>query len=118
MTHLGTATTLAATGSDGDWSGIGLLFYAAGFLFFAANYLRYRNTDKRYRHESRTRTQTSDLRARDDYVRSLKGLRSSTMQGANHRSVGGALNGTARLTGSAASGVRRLLHVSGRRGSG
>ncbi|WP_407320188.1 hypothetical protein UQW22_06955 [Isoptericola halotolerans] len=116
MTYLSTATTLA-TGSDGDWSGIGLLFYAAGFLFFAANYLRYRNTDKRYRHESRTRTETSDLRARDDYVRSLQGLRSSTMRGANHRTVSGALNGTARLAESVPGGVRRLLR-SGRHGSG
>jgi hypothetical protein len=117
VTYLSTATTLATSGSDGDWSGIGLLFYAAGFIFFAVNYLRYRNTDKRYNHESRTRTETSDLRARDDYVRSLEGLRSSTMQGANHRSVSGALNGTAQLTESATGGVRRLLHGFGRHGS-
>lgn len=109
MTRLAEVTVLASTDS-GDWSSVGLLFFAAGFVFYAVMYLRYRNTDKRYQHESRTRTVTHDMRARDEKVRSLKGLKNSRMRGANHRSVKGALN--------SGGGAAKLMSALGRHGTG
>lgn len=110
MTGLET-TVLAAAGSDGsgDWSLVGLVLFASGFVFYAVTYVRYRNTDKRYRHESRTRTVTTGMQARDEKVRSLTGLRSSRMRGANNRSVRGALN---------SGGVRKLASDLGLGGTG
>lgn len=78
---------LAAGSSDGDGTSIGWVFLLSGFLFYGLMYARYRNTDKRHRHESETRASLHDVRAIDEYRRSLKGVSNRRMKGANNDEV-------------------------------
>src|SRR5699024_219320 len=105
---LPTTVILAAT-SENDWSTAGLVFYLSGFIFFGVMYLRYRNSDKRFRHESRTRSELANMRARDDFVRSQKGLKNSSLHGANNRQVSGSLNSLSQLSGLAGGNVQQAL---------
>ena len=84
---------LAESGSESDGRSIGLLFLLSGFLFYGAMYLRYRNTDKRHHHESETEATMLDVRAVDNHVQTLKGVKSARLQGANNRAVRGRSTG-------------------------
>lgn len=107
---LSTASSLiVASASDGDWTAIGFLFFFAGFVFYGIMFLRYRNADKRYHHESRTRTQRNNLQARDDFVKSQKGLSNSKLRGANNTEVSGSLNSLSKLTGLAGGNLQNIL---------
>lgn len=68
-----------------------LLFLLSGVIFFFAMYSRYRNQGARHYHEKETKTEVSDLRCTDDFVRSRHKLSYSTMHGANNTHVGGTL---------------------------
>lgn len=78
---------LAESSSDSDGRGVGLLFLLSGFVFYGAMYLRYRNSDKRHRHESETDATMLDVRAVDNHVQTLKGVKNARLQGANNRLV-------------------------------
>ncbi|WP_278235642.1 hypothetical protein [Isoptericola sp. AK164] len=105
------AAVLASTGSDGDPGAFGLVFFLSGFVFFFVIFARYRNADKRYRHEKQTRTVTKNIEVRDDFVRSRKGLSNRTMDGANHDSVSGSLNPTARSVHGLMREINRYRHL-------
>lgn len=78
---------LAESSSDEGSGGIGLLFLLSGFVFYGAMYLRYRNTDKHHKHESETEARMLDVRAVDNHIKTLKGVKNARLQGANNRLV-------------------------------
>lgn len=82
----------AAESGDDEINGIAYLFLSLGFVYFGLMFLRYRNIGKRHHHESETASAKADIRARDDFVRTLTGLKNSRMRGANETSVRGSLN--------------------------
>lgn len=84
---------LAESSSDSDGRGVGLLFLLSGFVFYGAMYLRYRNSDKRHRHESETEATMLDVRAVDNHVQTLKGVKNATLRGANNTAVRGRSTG-------------------------
>ena len=65
-----------------DWA-----FSFSGLAFFLFIYLKYRNTNARHTYETDTKTQISNLREVDNFVKSEKGLRSATMVGANNTRI-------------------------------
>lgn len=76
--------------ADGDSEGVGnlgLILLLSGFIFYGVVYLRYRNTDKRHRHESETEATMLDIRAVDQQINTLKGVKNSKLRGANNREV-------------------------------
>ena len=88
------AQILAESDSEGGAGNVGFLFMAAGFVFYSYVYIRYRNSDKRHRHETETKVELHDIRARDEFYRSLSGLSNSSMEGANDKKVYGAQHGS------------------------
>ncbi|MCL3862499.1 hypothetical protein [Actinotalea sp. K2] len=95
-----TSELLASSGSsDGDGSGFAYLFLLSGFIFYGAMFVRYRNTDKRHRHESETKASMHDVRAADQFHRSLRGVSNARMKGANNRQVHGARRGLSQTLG-------------------
>ncbi len=80
---------VTASSSSDDGSGLALLLLLAGPVFYGLMFLRYRNTDKRHRHESETKATMHDVRATDEYHRSLKGVSHRRMKGANNDRTGG-----------------------------
>lgn len=85
------ALEVLASSGDDDGGNIGLLFLLAGPAFYALIYFRYRNTHRRHKHEKETEAEVHDMQAGDHFVRRRTGLKSSTMSGANHKAVRGAL---------------------------
>ncbi len=84
---------VTAASSDGDGSsGFAFLFLLAGPIFYLVMYLRYRNANQRHRHESETKFERLNETYSDRLVEHRKGLKSATMEGANHLAVRGALN--------------------------
>lgn len=93
-----TTDLLIVASSSDDGSGLPFLLLLAGPAFYVLMYLRYRNVDKRHHHESETKATMHDVRATDEYHRSLKGVSHSRMKGANNNRNGG-LGGLARNLG-------------------
>lgn len=72
-----------------------LLGPIGGVGFFMMVYLRYRNTNKRHAYERETKSDVLDMRTYDQRVSSVKGVRNSSIAGANHGSPRSRLgNGT------------------------
>ena len=69
---------------DFDWNWI---FLAAGFVYYFIMFARYRNQGARHRYETETKTEISNLRKVDDFVKHEKGLSNSHMKGANNKSI-------------------------------
>ncbi|MBR1377178.1 MAG: TFIIB-type zinc ribbon-containing protein [Bacilli bacterium] len=67
-----------------DW-----LFLLLGFIYFIIMYTKYRNSNARHAYEKDTKTNMSNIRKVDTYLRSNKGLTSATMAGANNTRVSG-----------------------------
>lgn len=78
--------------SDSETNALPYLLFLSGFVFYGYVFLRYRNADKRHKHEKETEAELQNVRVRDDYQRTLKGLSNARMKGANHTSVRGSLN--------------------------
>lgn len=83
---LATATQILADSDEGGGS-IAPLFLLAGFIFYGFMYLKYRNINKRHKHESETEATLHNMRADDQFNKSLKGLSESRMAGANNHDV-------------------------------
>ena len=60
---------------------------SAGFIFFFIFYSRYRNAGARHTHELETKSNIKNLKSDDTFIRSLTGLKNSSMYGANNFSV-------------------------------
>ena len=65
------------------------LFLLMGLLYFIIMYTRYRNSNARHTYETETKKSMANLREVDDFIRSEKGLKNSTMVGANNKCVNG-----------------------------
>ena len=63
------------------------LFALAGFIFFFMMNIRYRNANARHKHEIETKKEMKNLRSEDIYIKKLKGLTNSKMNGANNKNV-------------------------------
>lgn len=72
-----------------DWE-YNYIFLALGIIYFIFMYLRYRNSNARHFYEKETKTEMSNLVSRDDFIETRKKLTSSSIEGANNRSVRGA----------------------------
>ena len=69
---------------DSDW-----IFLSSGIIFFIVIYGKYRNANARHTYETDTKTNMSNLRKVDNFIKSRKGLSNSTMNGANNKLVNG-----------------------------
>ena len=80
------AAFLLTSKSDKDWPWI---FLVAGIIYFAVKYAKYRNSGARHSHESETKSNLTNLKKEDIFVKKEHGLSSSTMQHANNKRVSG-----------------------------
>ena len=69
---------------DFDWNWI---FLAAGFVYYGIMFARYRNQGARHKYETETKTEVSNLKKKDEFVKHEKGLSNSHMRGANNKSI-------------------------------
>ena len=69
---------------DFDWN---WLFLALGFVYYFIMYARYRNQGARHRYESETKTEVSNLKKDDKFVKHMTGLSNASMKGANNKSI-------------------------------
>ncbi len=67
------------------------LFLLSGVIYYFAIYGKYRNTSARHRHEAETKSNMSNLQTQDVYVKKLRKLERSNIEGANNKRVSGAL---------------------------
>jgi len=61
----------------------------SGIAYFILMYFRYRNKNARHSHETETKTSIFNLRKVDNFIKKLKRLRDSEMDGANNKRVNG-----------------------------
>jgi len=65
------------------------IFLLAGFVYYAIIYAKYRNQGARHSHEKETKSNMTNLRKVDVFVKKKKGMSNSTMEGANNKRVSG-----------------------------
>ncbi|HJJ04675.1 MAG TPA: TFIIB-type zinc ribbon-containing protein [Clostridiaceae bacterium] len=87
---LGLVAMLFTKTDDNNWP---WLFLLSGFVYFWIIYSKYRNTGARHNHETETKSNMSNLRKVDTFVRKRTRLDDSTMEGANNRRVKGSSMG-------------------------
>ena len=80
------ASIAVSNKTDDSWPWI---FLIAGFLYFVIMYGKYRNKGARHRHETETKTNVTNLRKVDEFVKHKKRLSNSTMENANNKKVSG-----------------------------
>lgn len=73
-------------GTEKSWPWIFLL---AGVIYFIVIYGKYRNQGARHTYEKETKTNVTNLRKVDDFVKKEKGLSNSKMKNANNTKVSG-----------------------------
>ena len=61
----------------------------SGFVFFFTIYARYRNADERHHYELETKNEISNLVCEDKFVKNLKGLEKSYIEGENSSELKG-----------------------------
>ena len=59
------------------------IFLLSGFVFYFIMWLRYRNAGARHTYERETKTSVKNLRKEDRFIKELKRLRSSNIEGRN-----------------------------------
>ena len=69
---------------DFDYNWLCLL---SGFIYFFIIYSKYRNKDARHKHELETKRTVSNLKQGDNFVKHCTGLKSSTISGANNKTI-------------------------------
>ena len=67
------------------------IFLLSGFIYFTLIFLRYRNSDARHEYEIETKTDTTNLRKVDKFIKAKKRLTNSVMVGANNKNLNGKL---------------------------
>ena len=63
------------------------IFLILGIIYFFLMYTRYRNANAKHKYEKDTKTQMSNLRKDDNFIKSKKRLTNSIMDGANNKRV-------------------------------
>ena len=63
------------------------LFLLAGFVYFMIIFFKYRDSNARHAYETETKKSMTNVRKVDNFIKSKKGLTSSTMDGANNKSI-------------------------------
>lgn len=72
-----------------DMDGYEVFLLLAGIIYFFVMKAKYRNLGARHRHETETKTQMSDLRKVDRFIRRETGLSNPRMLGANNTRLNG-----------------------------
>ena len=70
--------------SDYNW-----IFLLAGFIYFFVMFARYRNSNARHKYETETKTNMTNLRKIDNFIKTETGLTNSRINGANNTSISG-----------------------------
>lgn len=83
---LGVFLMMITISDDDKWP---LAFLLIGFVFFFIMYSRYRNSGARHHYEDETKNTMTNLRKKDVFIKSKKGLSNSRMDGANNNKVSG-----------------------------
>lgn len=83
---LGVLAMLFTSSDDRSWP---WLFLLSGFIYFWIIYAKYRNTGARHNYETETKTNMTNLREGDSFVRRRTRLENSTMDGANNTKITG-----------------------------
>ena len=65
------------------------LFLLSGFIYYAIIYAKYRNQDARHNYETETKTNMTNLKKKDTFIKKETGLSNSMMYGANNKEVKG-----------------------------
>lgn len=65
------------------------IFLLSGFIYFTLIFLRYRNSDARHEYEIETKTDMTNLRKVDKFIKAKKRLTNSVMVGANNKNLNG-----------------------------
>ena len=86
---LGIIAMIFSLGEDRNWP---YIFLLSGIIYFWTMYSRYRNSGARHNHETETKTNMTNLREYDQFVKKRRRLNSSTMDGANNTKVSGNSN--------------------------
>ena len=63
-----------------------------GVIYFAIMFLRYRNLNARHHYETETKKNISNIRRQDRFIRSVRNLSSSKIQGDNNETISNASN--------------------------
>ena len=65
------------------------VFLFAGFIYFFVMWIRYRNSNARHKYETETKTNMTNLRKTDQFIKTEKGLTNSKILGVNNTSISG-----------------------------
>ena len=68
------------------------LFLLSGLIYFIVIFARYRNPNARHTYEKDTKTNMTNLRKVDKFIKSRKNLSNPIMQGANNKRVDGIIS--------------------------
>ncbi len=71
------------TDFDYNW-----LFLLIGFIYYFAMYSRYRNNGARHKYETETKTNLTNLRCTDNFIKTERNLTSSKIRNANNNTTG------------------------------
>ena len=74
-----------------DWD-YSFIFLLSGVIYFLIMYARYRNSNARHTYEVQTKKQVFNLKKVDNLIRVERGLRNSSMSGANNKRLDGQLS--------------------------
>ena len=86
---LGIIAMIFTKTDDNNWP---WLFLLSGIIYFWIMYTRYRNSGARHSHETETKTNMTNLKEYDKFVKKRRRLDNSTMEGANNTRVTGNSN--------------------------
>lgn len=86
---LGLIAMIFTKTDDNNWP---WLFLLSGIIYFWMMYTRYRNSGARHSHETETKTNMTNLKEYDKFVKKRRRLDNSTMEGANNTRVTGNSN--------------------------
>ena len=73
------------------------IFLSLGVIFFLVMYFRYRNSNARHTYELETKTNMTNLRNVDTFIKSRKGLSNAKINGVNNTRVNGSAVGNNKL---------------------
>lgn len=81
-----------------DWDN-SYVFLSLGVIFFIIMYLRYRNSNARHTYETDTKTNLSNMREVDNFIKAEKGLSNPMITGVNNKRLNGSSNNVSNMLG-------------------